>query len=228
MSLTWIEKWTNFLCRAKKTTFNVAENFVTGWLFDPPFQNGKSIVVCHGSWGPGTTNATIEYVKTFAVLGFKVLLIFFEDEFGNPIRIERDIIEAQDAELWLGGDVSIIGTSRGGYVALETFERDLTNFNKCVTFAAPTDMTRFNIFSDYFKDIPDPMTRARNGEYHRPQDMLIIHGIKDHVVPFFHGKDFSGLVGCLLETFNDGHNVFRNPYAVRKCIDFLSLEKVDG
>ena len=182
-------------------------NIVEGELYLPSKPNGKGIVYCHG----GFANAITPDIGVYVNSGYTTLHLDFEHE-GDIAESDpnRDSIEVIDAAILLKNmynviDVSLVGISRGGYVALRTFGAAPTKFRKCVNFMGPINMHdparpyNWNNWiagsnknqqdvidaKKYFDKGLDPVEMAIKGYYNGYGDKIMnIYGSMDTICPY--------------------------------------------
>jgi dipeptidyl aminopeptidase/acylaminoacyl peptidase len=205
---------------------------IGGFIYKPEKPNQKGIIYCHGGFINIQIDMEFPDVLNYCNNGFTVLVLKFEDESGNPPDPNRDRIEVKDAATVLRKivpsltDICLVGVSRGGYVALETFAYFPNDFKKCVAMIAPTDMENYDwtvwvqmhsnkeafikATQKYFAQTPSPMRLAEAGKYDGSK-MLLLYGGKDPICPpQQHCIPLAQKAGCKFIVFPDAsHNVHR-------------------
>ena len=136
-----------------------------GYIFRPKLSNGKALVYCHGGFGK-VLDPDLPDVDYFVNHGWTVVVLKYEEETGKRISIQGDIQEIMEVTLSLKekfGSVDLLGISRDGFVALQTFVRHSDKFGKCVAVVAPTYVESLGVIrgmtqeqQHYVKELDDP------------------------------------------------------------------------
>jgi dipeptidyl aminopeptidase/acylaminoacyl peptidase len=217
---------------AEQTVYETTD---AGYIFNPGLSNDRALVYCH--WGFGKVrNPSLGYpdVYYFVNHGWTVLFLKYEEERGKPQSIKGDIKNAMKAILSLKEkfkSVDLLGVSRGGYVALQTFVRNSGKIDKCVAVVAPAHMELYERTvkkirgEEYFKGMEDPYEYVGKMSLTEREEMgkklLLIYGIKDEVVPPSQAKGLSEKTKCRLRLVDGDHFLFNKQENQRLAKEFL-------
>lgn len=205
-----------------------------GYIFHPKLSNGRALVYCHGGFGE-IRNPDLPDVDYFVSHGWTVVVLKYEEEIGKPKSIQGDIQETMKAIESLRGkfrSVDLIGVSRGGFVALQTFVRYGEKIEKCVAVVAPAHIQSWEQISritleqqQYFKGLDDPYEYVEKmpliERLELGKKLLLIYGIKDDVVPASQGIGLSEKTKCRLILVDGGHVLFYRRENERLVKEFL-------
>ena len=205
-----------------------------GSIFHPKLSNGRALVYCHGGF-ERIRNPKSPDVDYFVSHGWTVLVLKYKDEGGNPMSIQGDIQEAMEAVRSLKeefGSVDLMGVSRGGFVALQTFVRYGKEIGKCVAVVPPTHVQSWYQIGmltpeeqRYFKRLDDPYEYVEkmplSERFELGKKLLLIYGIKDDLVPASQGAEFSEKTKCKLIQVDGGHGLFNERENKRLAEEFL-------
>ena len=205
-----------------------------GYIFHPSLSNDRALVYCHGGFGK-VRNPDLPDVDYFVNHGWTVLVLKYKEERGKPKSIQGDIKDTMKAILSLKEkfrSVDLLGVSRGGFDALQTFVRYSEKIEKCVAVVAPAHMELWERISkmdreqrQYFKGLDDPyeyigkmplIDRLELGK-----KLLLIYGIKDDVVPASQGIGLSEKTKCKLILVDGDHMLFYRRENERLAKEFL-------
>jgi dipeptidyl aminopeptidase/acylaminoacyl peptidase len=205
-----------------------------GYIFHPKLSNGRALVYCHGGFGK-VRNPDLPDVDYFVNHGWTVLVLKYEEETGKRMSIQGDIQEIMEVTLSLKekfGSVDLLGVSRGGFVAMQTFIRHGEKFGKCVAVVAPTHVESLEVIREmtreqqqYIKELDDPdeyvgkmplVERLALGK-----KLLLIYGSKDDVVPASQGAKFSEETKCKRILVDGSHMLFSRQEHERLAEEFL-------
>jgi len=204
-----------------------------GYIFHPSLSNGRALVYCHGGFGK-VRNLDLPDVDYFVNHGWTVLVLKYEEERGKTKSIKGDIKDTMKAILSLKEkfrSIDLLGVSRGGFVALQTFVRYSDKIDKCVAVVAPVHMELWERVSkktreeQYFKGLDDPyeyvgkMSLAERLELGKK--LLLIYGIKDDAVPASQGAGLSEKTKCKLILVDGDHMLFNKQETERLAKEFL-------
>ncbi len=192
-----------------------------GYIFHPKLSNGRALVYCHGGFGQ-IRNPNIPVADYFVSHGWTVLVLRYKDETGKPLSVQGDIRETIEAIRSLKKEfasVDLIGVSRGGFVALQTYVRYGNEIGKCVAVVAPAHIqTWYQIKiltleeQQYFEPLDDPYEYVEKmpvGErFELGKKLLLIYGTRDELVPASQGTGFSEKIKCKLIQVDGGHGLF--------------------
>ncbi len=195
-----------------------------GYIFHPKLSNGRALVYCHGGFGL-IRDPNLPEVDYFVSHGWTVLVLKYGDEAGKPMSIQGDILKTMEAIRSLKKEfrsVDLIGASRGGFVALQTFVRYGQEIGKCVAAVAPAhiqswyQLDQIKIITleqqEYFKRLDDPyeyVKKMPSGErFKLGKKLLLIYGTKDELVPASQGKELCEETKCKLIQVDGGHGLF--------------------
>jgi dipeptidyl aminopeptidase/acylaminoacyl peptidase len=128
--------------------------------------------------------------------------------------------------------VDLLGVSRGGFVALQTFVRYSEKIGKCVAVVAPAQMELHERVSkkireepQYFKGLDDPyeyVGKMSLTERHElGKKLLLIYGVKDDAVPASQGIGLSEKTKCKLILVDGDHVLFNKHENQRLAEEFL-------
>ena len=192
----------------------------TGYIFNPRVSNGRAMVYCHAGFGK-VRNLYPHHFDYFVNHGWKVLVLKYEEERGKPKSIKGDIKNATKAILSLKEkfkNVDLLGVSRGGYVALQTFVRYGDKIDKCVAAMAPVHMELWERIGkeiqaeNYFRGMEDPYEYVEKlsltERYELGKKLLLIYGNKDDLVPASQGTGLSEKTKCKLILVDGDHFFF--------------------
>jgi len=205
-----------------------------GYFFHPKHSNGRALVYCHGGFRK-ILNPDLPGVDYFASHGWTVLVLKYEDEIGKPRSIQGDIQETMEAIKSLKekfSSVDLIGVSRGGFVALQTFVRYGEKIEKCVSVVAPAHIQSWEAMSkitleqqQYLKELDDPYEYIEKmplvERLELGKKLLLIYGIKDDAVPASQGIGLSEKTKCKLILVDGGHMLFDRRENERLAEEFL-------
>lgn len=191
-----------------------------GYIFHPKRSNGRALVYCHG--GFGIRNPDSPPVDYFVSHGWTVLVPKYGEVIGKPMSIQGDIQGTLESIHLLKEkfrSIDLIGVSRGGFVALQTFVRHGEDIQKCVAVVAPARIQSWEQISkipleqqQYFKGLDDPHEYADKmppgKRLELGKRLLLIYGMKDDVVPASQGIGFSEKMKCKLILVDEGHTLF--------------------
>jgi dipeptidyl aminopeptidase/acylaminoacyl peptidase len=205
-----------------------------GYLFYPNVSNDKALVYCHGGFGE-VTKPDAPDVVYYVSQGWTVFVLRYRDEFGNPRSIKKDVQETMDAIFSLKDkfrSIHLLGISRGGFVALQTFARYGGLFGRCVAVVAPTHIESWKQMNTlpkrlryYFEEMDDPygyfeeMPLADRFELGRK--LLLMYGIKDDLVPVSQGIELSKEINCKIILVDSDHGLFNEKQNVKMSEAFL-------
>ena len=206
----------------------------TGYIFHPRLPNNRALVYCHGGFGK-IRNSDLPDVDYFVNHRWTVLALKYEEETGKPMSIKGDIQETMDVILSLKekfGSVDLLGVSRGGFVALQTFARYGEKFGKCVAVVAPAHIESLELIrkmtrdrQQYFKELDDPYEYVGKmpltDRLELGKKLLLIYGIKDDVVPASQGIELSEKTKCNLILVDGNHTLFNKQENQRLVKEFL-------
>jgi dipeptidyl aminopeptidase/acylaminoacyl peptidase len=205
-----------------------------GYIFHPRLSNNRALVYCHGGFGK-IRNSDLPDVDYFVNHGWTVLVLKYEEETGKPMSIRGDIQETMEVILSLKekfGRVELLGVSRGGFVALQTFARYGEKFGKCVAVVAPAHIESLELIrkmtrerQQYFKELDDPYEYVGKmpltDRLELGKKLLLIYGIKDDVVPASQGIGLSEKTKCKLILVEADHMLFNKQENQRLVKEFL-------
>ena len=206
-----------------------------GYIFHPRLSNDRALLYCHWGFGkirnPGLGLPDVYY---FVDHGWTVLVLKYEEERGKPKSIKGDIKETMKAIPSLKGKfkgIDLLGVSRGGYVALQTFLRYREKIDKCVAVVAPAHMELYERIGkkirgeEYFKGMEDPyeyVGKVSLTERHElGKKLLLIYGNKDDVAPASQGRGLAEKTKCKLILVDGDHFLFNKQENQRLAKEFL-------
>jgi pimeloyl-ACP methyl ester carboxylesterase len=191
-----------------------------GYIFHPRLSNDRALVYCRGGFGK-LSDPYLPDANYFVNHGWTVFFLKYEEDRGKPKSIKGDIKTTLKAILSLREkfrSVDLLGVSRGGFVALQTFVRYKDKIDKCVAVVAPVHIELWEQVSkkpleeEYFKGMDDPyeyvgkMPLADRLELGKK--LLLIYGTQDDIVPASQGIRFSEMTKSKLIQVNGDHMLF--------------------
>ncbi len=243
--INWFMSWWNEFYNNKKIgkriDFTVDEHKVEGYMFTPPiFNNNKLIIYCHGGWATFPDVPKFVDVDYYVRCGYNVFVLRYDDEFTPEpmdLDLEKDVADVYYARMyyvtkWVGFGFKatiLIGVSRGGFVALHSsIKHDL--FDLVVIGCAPSDIEawdKWGVFKligegvkSYFYQWPSPINNAL---ILSKQPLILIHGMKDDIVPFDQSANLAREIllyaeSVRLRLFSDRGHALMNDKLVLKYI----------
>jgi dipeptidyl aminopeptidase/acylaminoacyl peptidase len=205
-----------------------------GYIFYPRLSNGRALVYCHGGFGkPRYPDLPAVY---FVNHGWTVFVLKYDEEKGKTISIEEDILDTMKVILFFKEKfrrVDLLGVSRGGFVALQTFVRYSEKIDKCVAVVSPVHMELWERMSKktweerYFKGLDDPYEYVEKMSLTERlglgKKLLLIYGIKDDAIPVSQGIGLSEKTKCKLILVDGNHMLFYRRENQRLAKDFLLI-----
>lgn len=204
-----------------------------GYILYPRLSNDRLLVYCHGGFGK-PTYLDVLVVDYFVNHGWTVFVLKYDEERGKTSSIEGDILDTMKVILSLEEkfrSVDLLGVSRGGFVALQTFVRYSEKIDKCVAVVAPVHVELWERMSkriregSYLEGLDDPYEyvgkMSLTERLELGKKLLLIYGIKDGLIPASHGKGLSEKTKCKLILVDGDHMLFSKQENKRLAKEFL-------